>query len=144
MSFDPSQPTLSILDPHHVIRAAFDDTTGTIKTNLQAVGTEVIISKGTDSIQTFSGQGTYTDRSGSSANGSAQVVAANTSRQSFIFHNISDTDMYLCLTGAPATATNGILVKASGGYWENPPNFCPTNAITVYCTAVKSYVAVEG
>lgn len=138
------------LDQQQILQSSYDSTNNALRTvsNIVAVNGEqkISISSSEDSIVAVPQTGTYTDKSGTTtATTSVQVLAANTNRKSFFFQNISDTDMYLCITGAAATTTNSLLVKASGGYYETPTNFVPTNAITVYCTASsKNFVAGEG
>jgi hypothetical protein len=71
---------------------------------------------------------------------SLQIVAANPERQYFFFQNPSDISMFISI--GDAKGSNGIVIGAGGGgiAWEN---FVPTNAIHVFCSAAKRYVAYE-
>lgn len=84
-----------------------------------------------------------TDKSGSIATGgtSQLVAAASTSRKSFDFQNISDTDMWITETLATAAAdTAGCWKVASGEVWAAGTN----RAIYVVCaTTGKKYTALE-
>lgn len=91
------------------------------------------------------GGGALTDRSGTVTAGgtSQQIAAANASRKCFFYQNTSDETQYLNF-GAAASAANSIEI-ASKGYWENPPNFCPTGTVNMLgATTAKSFTAKEG
>ena len=96
---------------------------------------------------TTGGSGGDTDRSGTIAAGGTaqQAMAANSVRKHFFFQNLSDTDMWVRWTGTASAGAGSVLVKAGGGSYENPPNFCPTGAISIFCvTTGKAYTTTEG
>lgn len=100
---------------------------------------------GVDGALVKQGGGALTDRSGTVTAGgtSQQIAAALATRKCFIYQNTSDETQYLNF-GAAASAANSIEI-ASKGYWENPPNFCPTGTVNMLgATTAKSFTAKEG
>lgn len=79
------------------------------------------------------------NQSGVTASGNKEALPANAARQGGAFQNISDTNMFVNMTGENASATNGFLVPPGGGI-----NIMTNEAVTVYCaSAGKNYVAME-
>lgn len=100
---------------------------------------------GVDGALVKQGGGALTDRSGTVTAGgtSQQVAAALATRKCFFYQNTSNETQYLNF-GAAASAANSIEI-ASKGYWENPPNFCPTGTINMLgATTAKTFTAKEG
>ena len=86
----------------------------------------------------------FTQTTATMGTASASVVAANASRVYLLIQNISDTDVYLDFAGGTAT-TSGVLIAASGGYYESPGGVVPTGAVTGISTgASKTLVVLEG
>lgn len=91
-------------------------------------------------------RGTKTNRSGStsgSAGTSTQVMAANTSRRSLFFQNVSDTTLWIRF-GASATQDQpSIKLLPNSVYWEEGLDV-DTDSVHVVCSASsKSYTAYE-
>lgn len=125
--------TLSALDPGHVLKTAFSDSTGRLQV---------------DSFVTSSGssyQGTFTDKSGTATTTSAVVAAANTSRRYFIIQNLSTTiDIYINFTSV-ATAGGGSIKLAPGSGFEMENGFISTEAINVIAASSTAvFTAKEG
>ena len=87
----------------------------------------------------------FTQTTATMGTASASVVAANATRVYLLIQNISDTDVYLDFAGGTAATTSGVLIAASGGYYESPGGVVPTGAVTGISTgASKTLVVVEG
>jgi hypothetical protein len=90
-------------------------------------------------------KGTLTDRSGSIASGGVaqQLAAANTSRQYFLFENVSDTDMWLNF-GVTAVAAQPSFRIVPTGSLVMEDGFVSTQLISVICaTTAKEFTAKE-
>lgn len=75
---------------------------------------------------------------------SANLVAASGTRKYLLIQNNGGTDIFLNLSGAAATLTNGIKVAAGGGSYESAGSIV-TNAITAISSASNTAViVVEG
>lgn len=75
---------------------------------------------------------------------SANLVAASGTRKYLLVQNNGATDIFLNLSGAAATLTNGIKVAAAGGSYESSGSIV-TGAITAISSASNSTViVVEG
>lgn len=83
------------------------------------------------------GSHAFNDASGqTAAAGTAQTVLnAASSRSYLFFQNLSDTDMYVSLTGtATAGGAGSIWVQQYGGAIEFESSIIPTNALSVICS----------
>lgn len=90
-------------------------------------------------------RGADTDRSGTiTAGGTAQqIMSSNATRLHLLVQNVSDTDQWICWTGT-ATAGAGSVKLAAGASYENPAHFCPTGAVSIFCsTTGKAFTATE-
>jgi hypothetical protein len=77
---------------------------------------------------------------------SAQALAANANRKYALLQNDSDTDMYISL-GASAALHQGVLLKASGGFYEmsEPAGNLYRGLVNVISTASgKNIMITEG
>ena len=79
---------------------------------------------------------------------STTVLAADTTRNYALFVNNSDTAMRLSLDGTAATATDGLLLRANGGYYEMGPAWGNLTTAAVYAihsgTGTKTLVVTTG
>lgn len=80
------------------------------------------------------------------------LVAANAQRKYLRVQNNSAANILLnlnngTLTGIAPTSTNLGIVLAAGAFFETPPNFCPTAAVTVYQSSggtINTISVIEG
>lgn len=89
--------------------------------------------------------GTPTDRSGTiTAGGTAQQLAAsNSSRRYLLIQNQSTGNLYIRFTGTAAADQTSLRI-AAGDYWESPPHYCPTSAVSIIgATAGQAFHSVE-
>lgn len=79
------------------------------------------------------------DRSGVTVAGAKDVAVANDTRRALTFQNTSDTDMWLCESGAVAAVGTGYKLAAG-----QAANVSTSNRVSVYCaSAGKTYSATE-
>lgn len=91
-------------------------------------------------------RGAWQNRSGTiTTGGTAQTLAAYfENRRLFFFQNPSDTGMWLSFDATAVADQPSILIPANGGYYENPPHFCPTGPVSVMCASTgKSFTCKE-
>lgn len=94
---------------------------------------------------TLNNGGTFTlvDASGTIAAASTAqtVLAANSTRKYLLFQNVSDTDMFISLTGTAAiNAAGSIWIQGGGGSMTFEDNVIAGNALSVICrTQGKAY-----
>jgi len=89
--------------------------------------------------------GTPTDRSNTIATGgTAQTLAAlNASRRYLLVQNQSTGNLYIRFTGTAAADQTSLRI-AAGDYWESPPHYCPTSAVSIIgATAGQAFHSVE-
>jgi hypothetical protein len=73
-------------------------------------------------------QGIFTQAAATVTNSSGQLVAANANRRYLLIQNKDASgDIYVTLTGADATTSNGIKIPAGGALELS--NYCPTAAV---------------
>lgn len=128
MDFPPNINNLSLVEAVKALILIWTNGTGTVPSGGDSAGVPV-------------------DRSGTIATGGqAQTVAnVNANRRWLLFQNVSDTDMWVNFSAAAVAGQSSILLKANGGSYENPPQFCPTGLVSVMCaTTGKAFVIKEG
>jgi len=114
--------------------------TATVTLRATAVGPAQVLADVTPSISSNA----FTESSIAVGGTQQTALAANANRKYLLFCNSSDTDMFIRFDGTNAT-TGSLLIRANGGNYESPANFCPTSKVSVICaTAGKTYTVVEG
>jgi hypothetical protein len=90
--------------------------------------------------------GAPVNRSGSITSGcvAQSLMAASPTRFGFVLQNLSAGDLWVNVLGGAAAAAAPSFKIESGAYFETPPNYRPTAAVSIFgATTGQSFTAQE-